>query len=350
MVRNDMQSGNFLYTWNDKAHNAFLDLLVEKGLAGAILFLIVAAVVLRSLWRLSNRHAAYYLAAGLAAYAASIAVSFDTFGSLLGLFLCFAWCDLEGGALPHAPRLAANPAAVAIKNKQKNPSGHRKAASLLIAGACIVGLYLNVEIGIASSGCQEAQAVFLARPPAGFALYQAAFQHFYPYQDKQKLQCAALLVQSLVEGRRGPGDQAKIESALRIGQEAVSAHPLDAYLSLWLGMLHIDLGVNVDKKYLEGGKVFGEKALELSPMRQEIMLHLSRTYRALGESRRAADVNRRMVDADPAYPQAHWYYGLSLIDDHQMEVGKKEVRKALDLGYQPRDSVEAQIVKQLFGS
>jgi tetratricopeptide (TPR) repeat protein len=154
----------------------------------------------------------------------------------------------------------------------------------------------------------------------------------------------------LVEGRRGPGDQAKIESALRIGQEAVRAHPLDAYLSLWLAVLQNDLGVNVDKKYFEGSKVLGEKALELSPMRQEIMLHLSRTYRALGETARAVDMNRRMVDADPAYPRAHWYYGLSLIDAHQMEVGKREVRKALDLGYRPRDGSEAQIVKALFGS
>jgi O-antigen ligase len=336
-------------TWSDKSHNAFLDLLVEKGAVGALLFLIVVAVLGSALWRLRHHKAAWWLTAGFAAYAVAVAVSFDSFGSLMGLFLFFAWFELESHRDLRSTWMFGWRGS-GTSERKGYPSGWGRATSPLIVASCLCGLYLNVEIGLASTGCQEAQAVISVQPRAGLALYEDALQHFYPYQDKQKLQCAALLIQSVVQGPRGPDDQIRIDSALRLGREAVSAHPHDAYLCLWFAVLQTNLGINVDKKYLDGGAALGERALALSPLRQEVMVHLGRTYVLRSEFHRAAEVNRKMVEAYPAYALAHWYYGLSLIKDSQLERAKMEIRTALDLGYHPQDSDESQIVKKLLGT
>jgi tetratricopeptide (TPR) repeat protein len=336
-------------TWNDKSHNAFLDLLVEKGAMGALLFLVVPAVLGSGLWRLRHHEAAWWLAAGFAAYVVAVAVSFDSFGSLMGLYLFFAWFELESHRDLRSTWTSGWRASGTAGRKVYS-SRWIRATSPIIVVFCLCGLYLNVQIGLASTGCQEAQAVISVQPRAGLALYKAALQHFYPYEDKQKLQCAALLIQSVVQGPRGPDDQIRIDSALRLGREAVSAHPHDAYLCLWFAVLQTNLGINVDKKYLDGGAALGERALALSPLRQEVMVHLGRTYVLRSEFHRAVEVHRKMVEAYPPYPLAHWYYGLSLIKDDQLERAKMEIRTALDLGYHPQNSDESQIVKKLLGT
>lgn len=339
--------GMFIGTWSDKSHNAYLDLLVEKGIAGAILFLMVVAAVLRALWKMPSREAAFHLAGGFTAYVTSRFVAFDTFGSYFGLFLFLSWCDVEGHGKQGSARAKQQPAVRSSKSERGFRIKGAIAASLMLAVACAAFLYLNVEMGMASVACAEAQNVFPTYPEAGLTLYKAAFQRFFPYNDKEKLQCAALIIKMVVEGQKNPAVYAKIDQALQLGEEAVNAHPRDAYLCLWLSQLYTNLGINIDKKYLDGGGIFGGRAWELSPMRQEVILHLARTYSLAGEPYRAVALNRRMVEAYPGYGLGHFYYGLSLIEVNRREDAKKEIRKALETGFQPQEGDESQIVRQL---
>jgi len=268
----------FRQTWTDKSHNAFLDLLVEKGIAGLVLLLTIVAVLLGTFLKLPNRDAALHMASGFLAYAISNLVAFDTFGSYFGLFLFLGWCELECRRCQDSVSAVRQLAAHGFQSERGYRIWGRLAASAVIVAACATFLFLNVQMGMASAGCAEAAYVFPTYPEAGLALYQDAFQHFFPYSDKEKLQCAAFIIKSVVEGEKSPAALRKIDLALQLGQEAVSAHSRDAYLCLWLGQLYTNLGINVDKKYLDGGASFGEKALKLSPMRQEVILHLGRTY------------------------------------------------------------------------
>lgn len=337
----------FRQTWSDKSHNAYLDLLVEKGVVGGFLFLAIVTVVLRALWRLPRREAASYLAAGFAAYMISNLVAFDTFGSYFGLFLFLSWCDVEGHRDQSPAKLVQQIKVRGSKSEREFRKKGAVAASLILAGACAVFVYLNVEMGMASAECSEAHDIFPSYPGDGLALYKAAFQRFFPYSDKEKLECAALIIRMVVENQKNPAVNAKIDQALQLGEEAVNAHPRDAYLCLWLGQLYTNLGVYVDKKYLNGGGIFGGRALELSPKRQEVIMHLARTYSLAGQPYRAVALNRRMVEAYPGYGLGHWYYGLSLLEVNQREEAKKEIRKALETGFRPQEGDESKIVRQL---
>jgi tetratricopeptide (TPR) repeat protein len=277
-------------------------------------------------------------------------VAFDSFGSLFGLFLFLGWVASESQQDPHPREAAERPARSNAVKGQAYALESRIACVLLIACACGATLFLNVEMGLASTERLAALNMFADNPDGGTALYRTAFQRSSPYNDdREKLRCASFIVGAAVESRQIPIPQAKVDLVLQLATESFKAHPQDAYRCVYLNALYNELGLNVDKKYFDTAMFFGKRALELSPMRQEAILHLGRTYMLRGEPRGAVELNRKMVEAYELYPAAHWYYGLSLASDHQPEEAKREIRRAIEMGFQLRSDTDTRLVEQLFG-
>lgn len=77
------------------------------------------------------------------------------------------------------------------------------------------------------------------------------------------------------------------------------------------------------------------------------MMHLGRTYVILNEPNKAVELNRRMLqDAD--FPLGHWLLGLSLLQNNQREEADKEIRGAIQMGYQLTAS-DIAMLKSLLG-
>ena len=329
-------------TWYDKSHNALLDILVEKGSAGALLFLAVMIAVVVNLTRVKDKALALCLTGALTAYAFSDLVAFDSFGSMFGLYLTLAVLVLSArskeATSPEPPKK--------INKKSGEINFVRQLGVVAVSAVLVVGLYLNQEIAVANARSFEAYNVFDQSPAAGEALYLEAFKHVSPYLPREKLNYCYRVVNSLINKRM---DTNSLERALRAGNEAVAAHPSDVAAYMILNEVYNGLGLHVDKSNLDQAEVYGRKALELSPARQEVIFFLGRTYILRNEPRRAVELNETMVKSYPDFALGHWFLGLSLIADNAQERAQVEIKQALQLGYKFRNDEERGVVKQLFG-
>ena len=339
-------------TWYDKSHNAYLDLLAEKGIVGAVLFLVLIVVTARSLWLLKDRYLAFFVSGSLISYLVSNFVAFDSFGSYFGLYLF-----LTPLLLSDYEKKPSNREPVHIAPTKGGKSGAmmarllgalRKPAAIFVLLLSICGLYINIETGIAGIGYQDAQQRFAQEPFLGLRTYEVAFQHYSPYQKREMLHCAILTMETVLNKRPLYDPMGSVGRALQWAQEAAAAFPRDVSIFISLADICNNLGLYVDKSFLDKAEYFGKRALELSPKRQEATFCLGRTYVLRNEAPRAVDLNKRMVSDYPAYPLAHWFLGLSLIADGKRDEARQEIQKALNLGFKYRNTSEENVVKDLF--
>lgn len=343
-------------TWYDKAHNTYLDILVEKGLVGFALFVAVAFFIARSLVRMPDRLLAICLAAGLVQYAASDFVSFDSFGPWIGLFLTLSVLIAAELAWPGSERGAeAFPEARKKREAGSRPSNLKLVGAGILLVLFLVGTYFNLQVWTSSELCLRAQRMFKDDPFQGMDTYRRAFDRFMPYAARQKLNFAYLMVTNL-DPQNGRGNVQFVQQALSLGREALAAHPRDVAIYMALNEMCNLAAIAVRKgelpdsnpRYVDQALEFGLKGLALSPNRQEVLFYLGRTYILRNEARRAVELNRQMVAATPGFPVAHWFLGLSLMADRQNEEARREIRTALQLGYTFHSPAQAEAIRGLF--
>jgi tetratricopeptide (TPR) repeat protein len=349
LVQFDPDLSDGARTWYDKSHNVYLDLLCEKGLVGAALFLIIMLLTARSMLRVKDRQLAIALAGGLMGHLVAIFFAFNTFASLFALFLFFPILLLSERSTKPLEKLSSESLS---RDGAKAPpwlQTVKRAAIPALVLLLAASVYINLQVGRASLGYGEARSVFAADPESGFRAYRSAFESYSPYCDKEKLNCAALTIQNVINKKLTYDPDATIRLAYQLAQDAARGLPNDAAIFMALTDMCNNLGIYKDPAYLKDAERFGQKALELSPGRQEIAFYLGRTYLLTGNPARAVQLNRRAVANYPAFPLAHWFLGLSLIADGKPQEARQEIRKAVDLGYRFRTPAEADVVKALFG-
>jgi O-antigen ligase len=352
LVRFDPNETQTHLTWYDKSHNAYLDLLAEKGIVGALLYLVLIVVTARSLWLLKDRYLAFFTSGSLTAYLVSNFVAFDSFGSLYGLYLFLTpllLSDYEKKPPgPEPVREAPTEGGKGGAMMARLLGALRKPAAIFVLLLAICSLYISIETGTASVGYQDAQQAFAQDPDLGLRSYEVAFQYYSPYQKSEKLRCATLTLESVLNKRPMRDPMGSVGRALQWAQEAAAAFPRDVAIFISLADICNNLGLYVDKSFLDKAEYFGKRALELSPKRQEAAFCLGRTYVLRNEAPRAVELNKRMVSDYPAYPLAHWFLGLSLIADGKRDEARREIQKAFDLGFRFRNAGEENVVKDLF--
>jgi len=87
------------------------------------------------------------------------------------------------------------------------------------------------------------------------------------------------------------------EMAIAEYQKSVQEHPLDARQWLYLGQLY-NLAVHYNRDYIKEAQQALEKALELSPRRQQIYFELAKTYLYQEDYVRAIDILQKAVMLD----------------------------------------------------
>lgn len=339
-------------TWYDKTHNAYLDLLAEGGLLGLGAFLALAAVVVRSLWRMTDRPLALCLSGGLAGYAVTNLVAFDGFGSLLALFFTLAAISLEERPLDLRRWRRADAGRKSKSRAPRAAAGSDRLLHRLTACAAgvvvLIAIYANVQIARANHGYFMARSAFEQDPGTGITLYEEAFQRFSPYHANEKIECAYLTVSSAIAKRPSSRSFDAGSLVLKLTGEALRSHPRDAQFYLLLNDMYNGLAVYGDRRLAEDAERFGKRALELSPGRQEAMFTLGRTYIIKGEAPKAVQINRRMVQEYPDFALGHWFLGLSYLSNSQRDEARKEIRDALQRGYRFQNQEEIDTVKPLF--
>ncbi len=350
LVRFDPDDTQPHLTWYDKAHNAYLDLLAERGVIGAVLFILLVASAARSLWVLKDRYLALFLTGSLTGYLVSNSVAFDSFGSFFGLYLFLAPLVLFGRETRTVgPKAAVRAFSAPKPGAERLIGGLRTAAALILIAVSVWGLNASAQTGIASFRYLEAQRLFARDPDLGLPLYQAAFQYYSPYRNLEKLHCAILTVESILNKRIINNPMTSIQLVLPMVQQAAAAHPQDVSVFLSLADMFNNLAIVFDRSFLDNAEYCGRRAQELSPKRQEAAFCLGRTYILRGNAEQAVDLNRKVVSDYPDYELGHWFLGLSLIADAKRDEAKEEIRRAFELGFSVRNAGEESAVKGLFG-
>jgi O-antigen ligase len=332
-------------TWYDKSHNAYIDILAEEGVIGALLFLAVIAAIGFGLRKMKDKLAACCTAAGLVAYGGSNLVGFDSFGSLFAVTLFLSAILVDG-----------SPPAVAVEAKRKGGKDRGEETKLPVAAraaaaaglvAIAAALYLNAQIAQANAGYAEARAVFESDPTHAISLYRSAFEHYSPYAGREKLKCAYATVNVAIAHKQDLRSSGIAEFALGLAREAVAANPQDAQAYIRLNDICNGFAIYMDKRFLADAQAAGERGLALSPLRQEAMMTLGRTYLLADHPIAAIELGRRMVSGYPELPVAHWFLGLSLLQAKQRDEAKKEMGIAMRTGYRFQNATEEQTIKQL---
>jgi tetratricopeptide (TPR) repeat protein len=324
---------------------------MERGILGFLLYLLLLGIIARTLWMLHDRWLAICLAGGIAAYLVSNLVAFDAFGSLFGFFLSLAViCRLEEPHLPAWLKSLFDRKRNGTKGQKRRPLSVRSGPSLKIVLVVVVlaaGVFFQVEICLANHKCLQAQNAFLQDPGIGVSLYREAFEHLSPYNATQKLNCAYLIVNSVINKRQSSQSFDAGPLVMQLTRDALSAHPEDADSYIMLNDMYNGLALYGNRDLAKEAEAYGKKALVLSPKRQEAMVHLGRTYVILNEAPRAIELNRRMLQ-DFDFALGHWYLALSLLQNNQRDEAKKEIGRAIEMGYQ-LSAKDVTLLKSLLG-
>jgi hypothetical protein len=319
--------------WFDKSHNFLIDLLIDAGAIGCLFYLILLGLIAHALRKMKDRFLAICLAGALLGYAVSNLVAFDSFGSLFGFFLTLACVALYGDLQPvnwtellHRKRNAGN-----LKGIRHGKRGFAKATIGVIGFLCLFMMYLQVQMAFASRTFAAARGAFDRDPALGIGYYLDGFNRYSPYAGKEKLTCAGLIVESVVNQRKASRTFDLGRLLTQLVNEAIASHPLDASSYIMANEFYNELALNGSRDFAVQAEVYGRKAVELSPKHQQALYGLSRTFIAMNRTDQATEVIRRML-RDEDFPMGHWFLGLCLLQNKQHEEGKKEIFKAREMG------------------
>ncbi len=337
---------SFAETWQDKPHNAFIEILTETGIIGGLAYISIWLFVVFYLFRIFKRglsaqtgekFLSLILASAFVAYFVAMFFSFDSFGSWFGLFLFLAFLVSYSNT---------NDANRYTNNTNKN--FFKNIFVLFVYVGLFLLLYVNYGIWRANLADADALRYFSHDPSTGVALFKKSLSYWSPYQSEYQFDLIASVGGVIEKGIPINNLENTINFVLNEADKAVLAHPNNA--SSYTDMLRIYniLGTRGrDPAILNQAELFGEKSLKLSPNRQETLFYLARTALLKNNPKLAVQLTKQAVDVDPIINVSHWYFGLSYIANGQTNEGAVEIKKALELGYQPQNETEKNFIKSL---
>ena len=109
-------------------------------------------------------------------------------------------------------------------------------------------------------------------------------------------------------------------------QRAMSIDPLYPTAHQWLAMNCL-----IPKRRFEQAKAELDKAMQLDPMSLPINISLGLFYLFSGDPGRAAEELQRVIEIDPAFPQAHLFLSQALRETGQLEAARDTAVRAAEL-------------------
>lgn len=335
--------GGFEETWFDKPHNAFLEILAETGIIGSLAYILLWLAVVLTLFKLfktGRKILTFILASAFVAYLGSVFFSFDSFGSWFGLYLFLAFLASNYYNSTNDTNSYANGA-------NKNHWVKNLFALFVCAGLFVL---LNIQYGILRANATDADALmaFPLNPGQGIALFKKSLTYFSPYKSEYQFDLIASVAGAVEKGIPLPNLEDTVNFALSEADKAVAAHPKDAAKYTDMVRIYNIFGTRGrDPEILVQAEAFGNKSLKLSPQRQETLYYLARTALLKGNPGLAVRLTKNAVDIEPSINLSHWYFGLALIGNSQRQEGATEIKKALELGYRPKNQTEEGFIKNL---
>lgn len=106
------------------------------------------------------------------------------------------------------------------------------------------------------------------------------------------------------------------------------------WYNYWQAQVYGNMGEMVDAKYFDTAIAKLDLAGQFAPQRQHVPLLKARYLLGQGKIKEAKDILGALIAKDDGYSQPHWFYGLAMVMDNDLEGGLKELERAVELGFE----------------
>ncbi|MBF0315933.1 MAG: O-antigen ligase family protein [Oligoflexia bacterium] len=334
LLKNSFQDTVF-----DKPHNLYLEYVVTGGALTLLAYLALMGVLLYYVLLRSNdnRYKAIMLGLWVAYFVRSLVI-FDTIGTYLMFFLVAAWMDTryrqQRGELPQ---------------QHGNHSSARMMPWIALALVAIPIYFVNWRMVYASYLEHSAANYYLLkRPQESLALFQEALEQNSIYRDYTMENFASVVKQSYAEGMMYPELQNLVPYLVREMEEVQKRHRDYYFYYLFLAEFKNQFH-QFNRSYLQEASALAEKAVALSPNRQQIYYVMAKTKLLAGDRDAAYALLQKTIALNPAAGDPHFYFGILAYERGDAEVGRKEIARAKELGRVPNSPEEAEALGSLAG-
>ena len=332
-----MRAGQSETYW-DKPHSIPLELLATGGSIGFIAYgalLVCAFVALR---RLHARRFAIFGTAMLAAYIVQGFFIFDSFGTYFMLMIFLAYVDYlyaQDHQLVSSRPVVSMPGVV----------WYSVAAVTAVAAAYLIGT--NVQILQAASYQYQGINYFVnVLPVKAILSYKAGFAVKNPYNIDIRQSFLQTLKQMVFQ-IPVPDVKENIALALKEMKTVIAEDPNNHFWPYAVADAR-NAFFYTDPAFLEGGDTELAQAEALSPHRQLTLYASSKRKYLLKDYAGAIADMKKAIDLDPEVGDPHFFYGLLLLDDNQIDWGIGELFRAAQLRRVPETTAEVALVYKNF--
>ena len=209
-------------------------------------------------------------------------------------------------------------------------------------------ILLNYLIWRANVADADALRIFPQDVKSGLALFEKSLSYKSPYKSEYQFDLVASIAGAVEKGVAINDLENIVNLALNEAEKAVLAHPKNASSYTDMARIYNIFGtLGRDPEILVQAELFSRKSLKLSPNRQETLFYLARTALLENKPDVALEWAKQALAVDPTVRVSRWYMGLALIANGRTDEGVMEIKKALDLGYSPRNDAEKNFIKNL---
>ena len=319
----------------DKPHNNLVEVLSESGFVGLAVYLLLLFVLVFYLFRMvvgargeSDRIVLALLVSAVVSFVGQNFFSFFTSDSLLMFVFLLA--------------LVASFKVVELNESREDGVvelvGWRgyllNSGALIVLVLCVFGMFVSVSIyksSVAMADARDWAEVGSMRKWQENA--RRAIDFKTPFDWEQSVFIIRDL--SLMDNAGKLDKRALVDisgSVIGILEREVERNEQSYLLRFWLSQLYSMMGEYVDSIYFIRSNDLLIEAGEISIDRQQVPLHLSKNYMLIGDNEKSIDVLREFVLVDGERPQSHWFLGVALVGNDEIEEGVLELERGFEFG------------------
>jgi len=317
-------------SWFDRAHNAYLDILVHMGIVGESAYFICAILVFWLLWQAFQMEKIKYFEMAiftviLIVYGIQNVFLFDTQVTLLMISLVLSFIVFLSFKKEDSGIL------------QKSVKPNFLFVALLILLVFFSFYFFNLKPALASS--IGIDAIYYLQK-GNFSQGTEKFKEAYdigtfglPEIAARAQDAAGQLVR-----KNGLGKELNQEGkdlllvAIDGMKKSLELEPQNVRFMTMLGSLYL-ISMQQDKAYLSQADLILQQALELSPTRQELYFALGQARYYQSRSSEVLPLFRKAIDLNPRVAVSHWNFGMMAITLGLEEDGNQAIKKAIQLGH-----------------
>ncbi|MDI6717429.1 MAG: O-antigen ligase family protein [Patescibacteria group bacterium] len=317
----------------DKPHNIVLEYLTATGIIGLLAYLSVFILAFYTLIKKQIKNKIFFVAIIIAYFVQNLFI-FDTIGTYLMFFLTLAFINSYSvnKSLSYSNDLITNCNNL-ITN---NPITVQRIIFGVLLIISLVPIYYNYQIFKGANYEYWGVNYFLNRMKESSLLsFNKALMTSTPYIDDIRKNFADVIKQAYQQGIEYP-NLADLQDKLAGHLRLVIQHHQNNFLNYIILAEFENVFHKYNSNYAEEAEKLAQKALELSPKRQQTYYVLTKTKLLQADIQGAYNTFEAIIKLHPTAAEPHFYLGLMAYGLGDIKTGSREIGEAERLGRVPQ--------------